>query len=105
MKQIISIIIFLIFSCFSYSQNKSNGKNIKPTIETYFHVRNAEYGYEYILPGNVSKELVEKNKEREVSIYYSNNKTYTIRIFSENAFEANEKTEKLKKILPNDFEW
>ena len=92
-----SIAILLIISCFSYSQNKSSRKNSKPIIAKYFHVRNAEYGYDYVLPSNVSKELVETSEKRKVSIYYSSDKTYTIRIFSENTFEANEKTEKLKE--------
>jgi hypothetical protein len=92
-----SLAILLIFSCFSYSQNKSN----KEQAETYFLVRNAEYGYDYVLPNSVSKELVEINDKREVSIYYSSDKTYTIRIFSENTFEVNEKTEKLKEYYQN----
>ena len=92
-----SIVILLIFNCFSYSQNKSNRKPAEPIIGKYFHVRKAKYGYDFMLPSYVSKELVETSEKREVSIYYSNDQTYTIRIFSENTFEANEKIGKLKE--------
>lgn len=84
--------IFLLFFLYSFGQSKAK-------IVEFYNVRNAEYGFSYILPTETGKEIIGKSKDYELTIYNSSRGNYQINIFSEKYFEYNEKVNELKKYF------
>lgn len=100
MKNLFYITAILLFSIFSFAQNKTKYKPAKPE---FYNVTDSEHGFSYSLPVNVHKEIVESGKAYNTSIYDATDRSFRIKIFSENTFEKNEKESELtsyyQKIL------
>ncbi len=86
------ILIFSLFCFYSFGQS-----NLK--IVEFYNVQNAQYGYSYILPTAIGKEIIGKSKDYELTIYNSSTGNYQINIFSEKYFEFNEKVDELNKYF------
>ena len=97
MKKIIPVAIVILLSTISCAQNNvPTSPKGAPRIIGFQFVRNAEYGYNYVLPYNVQKELIGSSKDYNVFIYNSNDNTFQIRILSEFSFNREEKNENLE---------
>ena len=91
MRKLLIFILSTFYIC-SFGQSKVK-------IVEFYNVRNAEFGYSYILPTETGKEIIGKSKDYEITIYNSNAGNYQINIFSEKYFERNERLNELKKYF------
>ena len=68
-------------------------------IVEFYNVRNAQFGYSYILPTDTGKEITAKCKDYEIAFHNSNAGDYQIKIFNERYFERNEQIGELNKYF------
>ncbi|KFF06661.1 hypothetical protein [Flavobacterium reichenbachii] len=84
-------LVLLLFSVLSYGQKS------KLKIVEFVSVQNAVYGYTYILPANLQKELIEAYHSYEFQVYNSMDNSFRIKIFSEDNFAFSERIQELNK--------
>ncbi|MBF4515946.1 hypothetical protein IRZ71_06315 [Flavobacterium sp. ANB] len=87
MKKLFAIILFSALPYFSFAQK----------LKEFYNVRNAEFGYSYVLPVTMSKEIIGTTKDYQISINNSEDLTYRIELFSENYFYRKDKAAELEK--------
>lgn len=83
-----------MFSVFSSAQNRNQYQKIQPK---FYIVKDTEHGFTYVLPVNVHKEILELGKGYNSSIYNATDRSFSIKIFTENTFGKDEKEEELEK--------
>ncbi|KUJ62965.1 hypothetical protein AR687_06115 [Flavobacteriaceae bacterium CRH] len=87
MKNLIPIILFSVLPYFSFAQK----------LKEFYNVRNAEFGYSYVLPVSMSKEIIGTTKDYQILIHNSEDLIYRVELFSENYFYRKDKDAELEK--------